>query len=79
MEYCVKNWLLISNDILVSGNGFTLNYQTIWYLLIILIVAFLVCNLLIRLIISPYRTTNNKEFYNLQEKYNRMKKEIGIL
>lgn len=75
MEYCVKNWLLISKDILVSGNGLALNYRTIWYLLIILIIAFLVCNLLIRLIISPYRTINNKEFYNLQEKYNRMKNE----
>lgn len=75
MQFCVKNWILISRDMSVSKSGFTLNLRTIWFVLGILVLAFIICNIFVRFIVSPYRSINNKDYLNLQEKYNRLKNE----
>lgn len=74
-----ENLNIISKDLSATNSRFTINVRVLAYLFVLLVIIFIIFNILIRLIVNPYKTVNNKEYDDLLEKYNRLKNENLVL
>lgn len=79
LECSFSNFDIISKDLSVSEQQSTFNARVIYFLLGLLLIFYIIFNILIKHIISPYKTVNNKNYQDLLEKYNRIKTENRLL